>query len=323
MLPSDELIIKATSMTTQVQALIPQIWAARLEKNLRRRAVLQQSLMVFNDLMVPGAGDTVYVPILPDLAAASAQVEGSDITFTPLNTASSVALVPSEAGMGIEVTRKALDRMKYDGIAEILDRLSYSMSLLIEGRIAALYNAAVPGTTTVMTNVFPNGKSAATLLPDDLLNDRCILDAVTTLENVNNVPFEDGTFVLYVTPGQWASMLQDTNIRQDLRWAESGHASNRLTDGPIGMQNGERGTLHGVRIVVTNHIKQVVLANGTVANQALLTAPRWAAIAYKRKPEVVVDPTLYDFGRRRRFGVLVDYDVQLVHAERAVVVQTA
>ncbi len=70
-------------------------------------------------------------------------------------------------------------------------------------------------------------------------------------------------------------------------------------------------------------MKQVTLANGTIANQAMLVAPRWAAIAYKRKPEVVVDPTLYDFGRRRRFGVLVDYDVQILHPERGVVIATA
>ena len=55
----------------------------------------------------------------------------------------------------------------------------------------------------------------------------------------------------------------------------------------------------------------------------MLTSPRWAAVAYKRRPEVIVDPTLYDMGRRRRFGVVADFDIEAIHAERAVCMTSA
>jgi hypothetical protein len=83
-----------------------------------------------------------------------------------------------------------------------------------------------------------------------------------------------------------------------------------------------RGMLHGVEIYVTNYIAQAT-ENGVSVNKALLLAPRWAAVAYKRRPEVVVDPTLYDMGRRRRFGVVADLDIELIHNERGVVLCSA
>lgn len=322
MMPSDDIIIKATTLTSNVQALIPQIWASRIEKNLRKHAVLQQSLVVFNDLLAPGAGDTIYVPILPDLAAAVALTEGTDMTPIALNNASSIALVPSEYGVTVEITRKALDRMKYDGVAEIMDRLTYAMTLLIEGQIAALWNKAVPGTSNKLTQVYANNKTSANITTADTFNEVMLLNAIETMEAANNVPFEDGQFVAYINPAQWASLLQDQNVRNILQWSGAGQASNRLTNGTVGMLNGERGSLHGVRIVVTNYIAQNT-ENTVAVNKGLMVAPRWAAAAYKRTPQVVVDPTLYDMGRRRRFGVLADLDIELIHNERAVVLASA
>lgn len=322
MLPSDELVIKATTLTSNVQALIPQIWAARLEKNLRKLKVFEQSVVVNTDLLVPGAGDTVYIPILPDLAAAPALTEGTDMVPIALNNAMSIPLKPQEYGMVVEITRKALDRMKYDGVAEIIDRLGYGMSLTIEGAIASLYSAAVPGTMNTLPVLYANGKSSTTITNADTFNDACILNAVEVLESKNNVPFEDGYYRLYISPSQWMSLLQDSNVRNSLMWADSGHGdAARLLDGYGPLRN-ERGRLHGCRIIVTNYIQTDVENTVTVQN-AMLVAPRWAAIAYKRRPEVVVDPTLYDIGRRRRFGVVADFDTELIHYERAVVIKSA
>lgn len=316
MLSTDELIRKATGQTTtsQLQSLIPQIWAAVIEKNLRRRAVFQQSVVENTDLLVPGAGDKVYVPILPDLAALGSLTEGTDITITQLNNASSVPLTPSEVGMAVEVTRKALDRMKYNGVEEVMDRLSYAMSLNIEGKLANLYNATVPSVGGSLSAIYPNGHTSSTIVSTDVFSDVHILNGVAYLEEQNNVPFDDGYFRLYISPSQWVSLLQDTNTRQDLRFA----APDRLL-------SGEKGILHGCRIIVTNYIQTDPEGSGgtvTVQN-AMLLAPRWAAVAWKRRPQPIIDPTLYDMGRRRRFGILADYDAELVHAERAVVLKSA
>lgn len=310
MLATDELIRKATTTTTQVQPLIPQIWAAQLERNLRKRAVFEQSAVVNGDLLAPGAGDTVYIPIWPDLAAATALTEGTDMPITTMSNASSVALKPSEYGMTVEITRKALDRMKYDGMAATMDRLAYSMSLAIEGSFAALYNKSVPG-GSAMTALYPNGHTSTTIVAADTFSDKLLLAGIAQLQTNNNVPFDDGYWRLYLSPTQWEALLEDQDVRQDLRWAA-----------PQRLLNGEVGTLHGCRLIVTNYI-QTDTENTISVQNAMLIAPRWAAVAYKRRPEVVVDPTLYDMGRRRRFGVVADFDIELLHNERGVVLKSA
>jgi N4-gp56 family major capsid protein len=314
MLPTDELIRKATTTTTQLTKLIPQLWAAQIERNLRKQAVFEQSAVVNTDLLVPGAGDTVYIPILPDLGAAGQLTEGTDMSITTLSTATSVALVPVEYGVTVEVTRKALDRIKYDGAAAVMDRLSYSMSQAINVAFANLYNASVPGTSNKMTKIYANGKTTSTITSSDTFNDALILSGIQTLQQANNVPFPDNYWRLYINPAQWAALLQDTNTRQDLRWAA-----------PERLLTGEVGTLHGCRIIVTNYIQTSAEGSGgaVTVNNAMLVAPRWSVIAYKRKPEAVVDPTLYDMGRRRRFGITADFDIELLHNERGVVLASA
>src|SRR5258708_2838342 len=160
MLPLDQLIAKADTVAAPtLTAIIPQLWAAQLEDNLRKRAVFQQSIVSNTDL-VGAEGDTVYMPTLPDLDASLMDLaEDVDIVLVSLNQATSVALKPLEKGKGVGITRYALDRMKYDGMAQIVDRLAYAMSLKIEGTIAGLYSANVPGTAGAagqMTGMYPN-----------------------------------------------------------------------------------------------------------------------------------------------------------------------
>lgn len=308
---TDELIRKATATTTNVASLIPQIWAAQLERNLRKRAVFEQSLVVNTDLLAPNSGDTVYIPILPDISASVALTEGTDMVITSINNATSVALKPTEYGTTFEITRKALDRMKYDGAAALVDRLAYAMSQNIETLAASLYNAVVPGTATKLGDIYANAKTSTTITASDTFNDQLILLGIQNLQQQNAIPFDDGYWRLYISPSQYAALLQDSNTRQDLRWAA-----------PERLLNGEVGTLHGCRIIVTNYIQDDT-ENSIPVQNAIIMSPRWAAVAYKRRPEVVVDPTLYDMGRRRRFGVVADLDVELIHAERAFVLKSA
>lgn len=312
-LPIDQLVKKAMTTTSTVQNLIPQIWAAQIEKNLRKRAVMEQSVIVNDDLSVPNAGDTVYIPLLPDLAAATSLTEGTDMTPIALNSSTVVPLVPTEYGVVVEATRKMLDRIKYDAIAEIMDRLAYSMSLAIEGALFGLYNSTVAGSGNGQSPLsqYPNGHTNTTIVSTDTLDDKTILLSISQLEQKNNVPFDDGYYRLYITPQQYAQLIQDQNIRQDLRYAS-----------PQRLLSGEKGALHGCRIIVTNYIVTAT-ENTVTVGKALLCAPRWAAIAYKRHPEAYVDPTLYDGGRRRRFGITADFVVGLVHYDRVVVITTS
>lgn len=313
-LPTDQLVVKATTTTTTLSATIPHIWSSQLEKNLRKRAVFEQSAVVNADLTVPKAGDTIYIPIIPDLGAATVQTEGTDMPVFALNTASSVPYTPVEYGNVIEITRKALDRINYDGMAAIVDRLAYSMSQAVEGAFAALWNIAVPGTANKINKFYANNKLTGTITTSDTFNDQMILQGVTNLKIANNVPYDDGYFILYISPAQYLALLQDTNTRQDLRWAA-----------PERLLNGEVGILHGCRIILTNYIQTSAegAGNAVTVYNALMVAPRWSAVAYKRRPEVYVDPTLYDGGRRRRFGVTADFDIEVLHNDRAQVLASA
>lgn len=315
MLPIDQIIKKAITTTTQWGKLIPQLFAAAIEPNLRKRAVLESSVLVNRDLEVPGAGDTVYIPFLGDLAAADDLTEGTDMSVTTLSTATTIAITPTERGKLVEVTRKMLDRIKYDGIAEVLDRLAYSMSLKIEGMIALLWNAHVVLTDSTdlgaMTQVYPNGHTSANVVVTDTLDDKTMLVAVATLEERDVINWPDGYYRCFMTPRQYAQLLQDSNVRNDLRYAS-----------PDRLISGEKGAIHGIRVIVSNHVVTLTENAVTVA-KALLVTPRWAVIAYKRRPEVYVDRTLYDGGRRRRFGVTADFDIKLLHQDRAIVICTA
>lgn len=325
-LASDALIRKATTLTSNLTQLIPQIWAAAMETNLRRRAVLEQAVVVNTDLMVPGAGDRVFMPALPDITIADALTEGTDMTVYALSNSASIPLIPTEYGKTIEITRKALDRIKYDGMAAIVDRLAYSMSIRIETQIANLFNATaaaafpnskVPfggSTITTIPTMYPNGHATGTIVAGDTFNASMLAQAVAQLQQYDNVPFPDGQYWLFLAPDAYQSLIMDANIRQDLRYA----APDRLL-------NGDQGSLYGVRIILTNYIQTTAEGSGgtITVNNNMLVAPRWAAIAYKRRPEIVVDPTLYDMGRRRRFGVTADFDVELLHPERALIIKTA
>ena len=325
MLATDQLVQKAISQTSNVSALIPKIWAAQLEKNLRINAVLQQSIVENADLLAPNSGDTVYIPTLPDFGTtgggapttAGALTEGTDITDIAIDNGTTVAFVPTEYGLGVAVTRKMLDRIKYDGVAAIVDRLGYAMSRTIETQIAALWNSAVPGTANKMGVLYVGDQSgnnlatSTTITPANVFTDELILRGVMSLEQKNNVPFPDGFYQCFINPAQYKALMLDANVRQDLRFGA-----------PSKLFKGEVGALHNCRIIVTNSIATDT-ENSISVNNALMVAPRWAAVAWKRRPQVVVDPTLYDYGRRRRFGVLADFDIELLHYDRGFVLKSA
>lgn len=328
-LATDKLIQKAITQQTNLQAMVPQLWSSMMETNLRRREVLQQSLLVNTDLLAPNAGDKVYIPALPDVAAAAALTEGTALTPVTLSNAAAVSLTPAEYGQMVSITRKALDRIKYDGMAAVVDRLAYSMSIAIETKVAALYNAtanaALPNsqvvfggsTLTTIPSLYPNNKTSATIATSDVMSADVLSRAVAKLQQYDNVPFPDGNYWLFTSPDAFQSLVMDTNIRQDLRFA----APDRLL-------NGDQGVLYGVRIILSNYIpgatgNSAITENSISVTKSLLVSPRWAAVAYKRRPELVIDPTLYDLGRYRQFGVLADFDIQLLHPERAVTITTA
>src|SRR6266851_3745758 len=327
-LATDQLIKKAITLQTNLQALVPQIWAAYMELNLRRRAVLEQALLVNTDLTVPNSGNQVFIPALPDVAIADALTEGTAQSTTTLSNAASISLTPAEFGKLVAVTRKALDRIKYDGMAAIVDRLAYSMSIRIETNIAALYNAtasaALPSSQTVfgtagLTTIpvlYPNGHASGTIVAADTMSAPMIRNAVAKLQQFDNVPFPDGNYWLFMSPDAFASLMADSTVQQDLRFAA-----------PERLLNGDQGVLYGARIILSNYVpgatgNTAIVENTNSVTKSLMVAPRWAAIAYKRRPEIIIDPTLYDLGRFRQFGVLADLDIQLLHPDRALVLTT-
>lgn len=306
-----EYVAKADTTTANLSAITPQLWAGMLEPNLRKRESFQQSILQNTDL-VGTDGDRVFLPTLPDFDDSNMDLtEDTDMTPIALSNATSVQLVPSERGKAVGITRKALDRMKYDGMAQIVDRLAYAMSQKLENTISLLYSGTVPGAGTSMVVQRPNGKIATTIATTDTLNDAAILNAKAALDSANCVPFADGSYRLYISPSQYVALIQDSNIRNDLRYAS-----------PQVLLRGEVGSLHGVRIIVSNYVKTSTENAITVTN-AMMLSERWAVCAWKRLPEMVIDPTVYDFGRRRKIGITADFDIELLHAERGLVLRTA
>ncbi|GHO44520.1 hypothetical protein [Ktedonospora formicarum] len=315
MLPTDEIVQKALTNTTtaNLAPIIPQLWSAELEKNLRRNAIFEQ-LLVENTELLGTPGDTVYIPMLPDLADADDLTEGTDMNVIALNNATSVPIKPNEVGKAVSITRKALDRMKYDGMSEVLDRLAYSMSRKFQGTAAKLYTKAVPGTANKMAVMYPNGKTSTTVTTAETFSANTIIDAITQLKLLDNSPWEDGLWRMVISNYQYADLIKDSSVRQDLQYSA-----------PKILLQGEVGIFRNCRLIVSNYADEVLEGSGntTKVSVGYILAPRWAFVSWKRRPELVVDPTLYDFGRRRQMGVTADYAMELVHPERAIAIKTA
>jgi N4-gp56 family major capsid protein len=315
MLPTDELIRKAltNTTTTNMAAIIPKLWAAQLENNLRRGAVLQQLITPNTDLLNTD-GDVVYIPSLPDIAEADDLTEGTDMNIIALNNATSVPISPAEVGKAVSITRKALDRMKYDAMSEILDRLAYSMTRKREGTIAKLHTKTVPTLGGSLTKLYPNGHASGTVVVGDTFNLAFLENAILQMKLADNNPWPDGLWRVVLSNYQYLQLIQDPLVREDLHYSQ-----------PQAVLQGEVGILRQCRIIVTNWVDEVLEgAGGTVKVSAgYICAPRWAFYVPKRETELTVDPTLYDFGRRKQFGTTGDWAYELVHNERAMVLKTA
>src|SRR5258708_7287130 len=106
----------------------------------------------------------------------------------------------------VQITRKALDRIKYDGMSAIVDRLAYAMSIAIELKIAALYNAtanaALPNsqvvfggsTLTTIPSLYPGGHGSGTIVAADVMSGAVLSTAVAKMQQYDNVPFPDGNY---------------------------------------------------------------------------------------------------------------------------------
>lgn len=307
--PIEALIAKALD-TANLATLIPKVWANQIEPNLRKRSVFEPSVVENTDLLGQ-PGDIVHIPTLQDLSSAIASLtEGTPMTAVQLDASTEVQFTPAEVGLTVKISRKSLDRLKYDGMAAILDRLGYAMSVKLNSDIAALYNATRQGDSATLANLYPNGHAAGTVVAGDVLDIKTFLKGIATLESSDNIPFDDGFWRWYIHPQQYKDLIQDATIRNDLRYAQ-----------PEVLIRGEVGVFANTRIIVSTHVKTATENTQTVY-KSMLMAPRWAAIAWKRRPEVIVDPTLYDLGRTRQFGVTADYQVGLLHTERALVITT-
>jgi len=317
---TDELIQKALTQTTNWQTMIPQLWAAKLEVNLRKTSVFQQSLVTFDDLLVPGAGDQLHIPWLVDLGPVPAVQEGTNMPVQAMPNSADIVVKPTEYGQMYGVTRKMLDRIKYNGIGEILDRFAYAMQQTLETQVASLYNGVVPANpadpNAKLRALYSNNKLTGTITPTDTFNDKLLLDGVVAARSNNCHTWPNGSFRCYISPAQWEALLLDNNIRADLRFAAPGQLLNDNAD-PIGVV----AKLHGVDLIVTNYI-QTTQENGNTVFNALLVSPRWACITWKRRPEAMVDPTLYDLGRYRQLGITADFSIDLLHYARAFVLKS-
>lgn len=311
-------ISSGNASTSTFNHLTPTLWSPQLERTLRRRSVLMPTLLENNDLLgVPG--DTIYIPTLPDTTGIFGSLtEGTDMTINHIDADSSVTLVPTEYGGALGFTRKVLDRLGYDGLASAMDQTAYDAAKYMNAQVAALYT----GLETATSEVFPGSSatSIATLTSTDTMDDQALLNAQLAFRKIDADSYDNGNYQLYLSPKQWNDFQGNSQIRSDIHYARPTYIVAGENQG-----NSYVGTWHNIDIYCTNYI--LSSTTGTTGAlpvyKALLLSPRWAVIGWKRKLSMVVDPTLYDMGRRRQFGITADYQIKLLHSDRAFVLETA
>lgn len=319
--PIEVLLAKASGTTNSelFTDIVPTVWASQVEKPWRETAMFDQFAVPFGDLEGK-PGDELVVPLLPDTADLVADLDENDDTVgvTQITADSSVTLTPKEVGGGIAFTRFLTDRMQYDLIADSISQLSYSNSRVFQAKFASLYTGLESASQKIYSSrsvTSINGTSA-----DDILMLETMLDIGEDLRVANAEPFADGRYKMFLNPHQYRKLSGDSKYQ---RYIENSSLVAGEMSSSLAIKGAYKGTFENIDIFVSNYIKGYTNTNGVTVYKGLLLCPRWAAIAWKRRPALVIDPTLYDFGRKRQIAILSDYAIKLLNSERAWVVETA
>jgi len=254
----------ADTTTTEVDAVIPEIWSDEVEAAAQARRVARNFVKVNEDLK-NGPGDIVHIPKTGKINAV-ALTEGTDITPTALEY-STLDLTPAPVGAGVRVTREAVEEARLDILRDATEQLGEALAQKEDQDILE----ALAGATGAVLYGGAKSSSAELVLGDVLTTD-LIASGVTEVRSDNYNPD-----VIFIAPEQERALLKDSQFVD-----ASKYGANEV------VQNGEIGKYLGMKVIVTTNLPKVT--DGAAGHKCLIFDSKHAgAIAIKRDATIDTD----------------------------------
>ena len=247
------------STDTSAGYITPKVWSRRIEEFAKAKLVVAP-LGVQTDELKGKEGDTFYVAVDSELTASglteSTAISAAAITFTQ------IAVTPTEYGVGVQVTRKNLDRAFKNTMETVTRNMGYALAkikdtTIISGLVSSAGNSVVA-----------NGVAATALASSDTMDTDDIADALTSLR----IDDENGKYII-IHPSQENDLLKLSDF-----------IDASVYGGREAILGGEIGRYLGMRVLVTTQIPAGTGAGASNGRYALVIGDRPFVYAQKRSP---------------------------------------
>jgi len=242
--------------TTQVAADLQTYFSKALLKQAKFKTVLDQ--FGYNENIPSASSKTIsftqYSDLAPLTTANLNASEGVSPNDTALTTTAITAVV-DQAGAFVTLTDLAKLTPKHPVMQKTIELLG------VQG--ARSYDNLIFNAISAGTGVYYPGAvaSRATLTTSSYLTFQDVLKGVVNLRKNGASEFDDGNFVLVVTPQVEGDLLQDTQLQNVVYRQQPNSHNNELYKGAIV-------TFGGVTIVRSNQLaSNVILNTGVGSNQ--------------------------------------------------------
>lgn len=297
-------VVKAITGTTELDLLIPEVWAEEIEYAAQEKRVMRQldgQALVVNTDLLDGPGDIVHIAKLNNLTAAAAIAETTEVDPQQMSD-DELQLTPTEYATGVELTRKAMRRTLANAMDAAIKQLGWAMA---QGEDEAIIAAAIAGASA---EVYPDVSytTVNNITADDVYTPDIIRRAKVTLES-NNIT---GQMWNIIHPVQKGALLAD-----DQFIVASEYGGNTV------VMTGEIGEYLGVRILQTTNIPSAVNTGTVTYYKALFLGERALAIALKANPDYQEDYNVK--ARTTTIISVMEFEADVLNDERCLVCYSA
>ena len=289
---------KALTGTSEVEAIIPEVWSQEIEEAARPNRVMR-GLIVLNTELLNSPGDIVHIPKLGTLVANDL-TETTGIVPEAWDATTTVDLIPDEVGAGVEVTRKALRRAYISVMEAVTKELGEALATKEDKDII---EAAVAGAGLT---IFSNGTGVDDITADDIFTVSLFKDAIEALESAN----APEPYMCLVHPAVKRALLEDEQFVNASTYG-----------GSEVVRTGEIGEYLGVKVFKSTQAPHAPNTGTVEVYTSLFWGKRGICEALKAEPDF--QDKYEPLDRAHTLASVMEYDTKVLNDDQVVVVKSA
>lgn len=295
----DQAIDSAATDTTSAAAIIPEVWGARVLEYMKEYIVFAGLPGVMNRELVGTPGDILHLPKWDqDLTVTAATAENADASVQEITTTDKT-FTPTEYTAAVQVTQKVMSRSLASVMDEAANRLAFAAALGLERAIVTELEATV----NLSTNTGQLLDKTGSQFSEDFLAEARRIFRTNALSSVAL-----GRLVAIVHP-----------LHMQVLEKSSQFTDASIYGGREVLLNGEIGRYLGMRILVSNEIRQGgadIDSDSTNDYDCWVLGPDAFRVAVKRDPYLEVE--YHALGRYWDVVIAHEYDVEEYRIEHIV-----